>query len=69
MSFRLLLKLSIQVKLPTVAGKVCSKAAEKEYWRILYNVWGAEDSDVMHCCHPTEDNAPTVCSLLESICV
>ena len=35
-------KPSMQFKLFTVVGKACSKAADKECWRILYNMLGAE---------------------------
>ena len=61
---------TMQFKLFTVVGKVFSKAAEKECWRILYNTWGAEA--VLSCIAATQHrnyNTPTVCSLVESICV
>ena len=62
-------KLSIQFKLFTVVGKVCSKGVDKECWRILYNVWGAEA--MMACIAATQHRimAPTVWSLLERVCV
>ena len=61
-------KPTMQFKLFTVVGKVCSEAAEKECWRILYNMWGAEA--VLACIAATQHRIiPPLCVLFsEHMC-
>ena len=51
---------TMQFKLLTIVGKACSKAAEKECWRILCNMQGAEA--VLACIAATQHRIlPPLC--------